>query len=90
MHSYYTRRSCLLFVHLRSAADTASANAVFAIACRDGVAKCATARIPIAHACRRVETLRFATDAVIASAAAVIVTSDKISDTLDNIARSVP
>jgi len=70
-------------------ADGASANAVPAIAYRDGVAKRATARRPTAHAShRRARTLRFAADAATASAVAVIATNGTISDIPDNIAKS--
>lgn len=75
------------FVHLRSAADRASANAVPAIACQDGVARRATARRPTAHASRH--RARFAADAATASAATVTAMSGTISDIPDNIARSV-
>jgi len=72
-------------------ADGASANAVPAIACQDGVVRRATARRLTAHAsCRRVKTSRFAADVATAFAAAVIVTSGTIFDIPDNTVRSVP
>lgn len=84
---YYSIR--WLCLRLRFAAGEASANAAFAIACRDGAARRVTARRLTAHACRAMP-LKLAAVTATVSAVAAAVTKWTISDTRDSTAKSVP
>lgn len=66
-------------------------NAVLAIACRDGVARCAIAKKRIAHASRATAKLcRFVADVVTAFAVTVTATRKTMFDIPASIAKNVP